>query len=610
MSIASEISRLDKAKQDIKSAIESKGGSVSDSARLSDYPSIIKGLATDSRSSLMAYGPYKDAYRNVSLTLADTELTISIPDGVKSLGGFNGTCIKGIDGLEKIRILKDNALSGQTAVQHTFTYDKPVAVNTRSLYNCSGVGGDLHEAARPNGGVYDDSQYALYGTSIDTIYSDRQNAGLYFAYNTARLREISMKHLTTVGNYAFGIYGMTPADRLVAYFGPDVQTIGSYIFANRNNVELHIKAVTPPTLSGWFSNTGTLTVYVPAGSVDAYKAATNWKTMEIIGEADTSGTVTFEDSAVASILGSKTSDQLNAMSSPADLFSGNTSIKAFNEYSHFGRMNPFSFKGCTALREITLPKNAYKIPSFSGCTSLERVRGADNGQTFDQRDGTWANIFAGCENLREIDTFKSFRPRHNVIDGSLGLMSTKRKLSHDFYIRCSTRYYNDMGGMYLPCRNAFRGLKCDNVHVYEEDCFDEVSYLFGTYAETEIENFHMYSNGYRVPSATMYYAGGQQKVANIYFHYQKSGMNSMTELTRILASTLDGIFMSLQSEYVSQVYFRSDLMIHLPMEIQKDFNAYITSNAWQYERVLNERGRIIYEDGLMFDNIQDCNPDL
>ena len=40
-----------------------------------------------------------------------------------------------------------------------------------------------------------------------------------------------------------------------------------------------VKATTPPTLgAGVFSNNSNLVIYVPAESVDAYKAATNWST--------------------------------------------------------------------------------------------------------------------------------------------------------------------------------------------------------------------------------------------------------------------------------------------------------------------------------------------
>lgn len=46
MSIASEISRIQTAKADIKSAIEGKGVPVSSSAKLDDYAALISAIST------------------------------------------------------------------------------------------------------------------------------------------------------------------------------------------------------------------------------------------------------------------------------------------------------------------------------------------------------------------------------------------------------------------------------------------------------------------------------------------------------------------------------------------------------------------------------------
>ncbi|MBR5860893.1 MAG: fimbrillin family protein [Bacteroidaceae bacterium] len=50
--------------------------------------------------------------------------------------------------------------------------------------------------------------------------------------------------------------------------------------------EVHVKAVNPPTIyNDTFENcSGDLTVYVPAASIDAYRAADNWKELNLVGE--------------------------------------------------------------------------------------------------------------------------------------------------------------------------------------------------------------------------------------------------------------------------------------------------------------------------------------
>lgn len=65
----------------------------------------------------------------------------------------------------------------------------------------------------------------------------------------------------------------------------DIGTGLTYIAANAfqasySLVSITIRAVNPPTLANYnaFSTTNSCPIYVPAGSVDAYKAATNWST--------------------------------------------------------------------------------------------------------------------------------------------------------------------------------------------------------------------------------------------------------------------------------------------------------------------------------------------
>lgn len=62
---------------------------------------------------------------------------------------------------------------------------------------------------------------------------------------------------------------------------PDsVTSIGDFAFDNCSNLEsITVNAATPPTLgTNVFTYTNDCPIYVPSGSVDAYKSATNWST--------------------------------------------------------------------------------------------------------------------------------------------------------------------------------------------------------------------------------------------------------------------------------------------------------------------------------------------
>lgn len=63
--------------------------------------------------------------------------------------------------------------------------------------------------------------------------------------------------------------------------GNSITSIGRYAFSNCSKMtSITLTALIPPTLGiGAFSETNDCPIYVPAGSVDAYKSATNWSAL-------------------------------------------------------------------------------------------------------------------------------------------------------------------------------------------------------------------------------------------------------------------------------------------------------------------------------------------
>lgn len=112
-------------------------------------------------------------------------------------------------------------------------------------------------------------------------------------------------------------------------------------------------------------------------------------------------TLSFEDPIVENICitnwgsnGDITANQLNEVTNASTQFKNNTTMQSFNEFRYFTSVgNNYSFSGCTALQEITLPpaKTTIVNNAFKGCTSL---------QAFDFANITSVgnNSFDNCQN--------------------------------------------------------------------------------------------------------------------------------------------------------------------------------------------------------------------
>ena len=107
----------------------------------------------------------------------------------------------------------------------------------------------------------------------DSVTSIGNNA---FSF-CSNLRSINIPSgVTSIGNGAF--YYCSSLTNIEIPNG--VTTIGIEAFNGCSSLaSITVEAVTPPTLSPYyvFNNTNNCPIYVPSESVDAYKAATNWK---------------------------------------------------------------------------------------------------------------------------------------------------------------------------------------------------------------------------------------------------------------------------------------------------------------------------------------------
>lgn len=189
MSIATEISRIQQAKADIKSSIEAKGVTVPSSALIDDYSDYV--------------------------------------DAIQTGGGGGGT---------KIAVSKDvsNYTDG-----NTFNFLKQIT----GVNFPSGITSIGYDAFRGCSGM----------TSVTIPNS-----------------------VTSIGGSAF--YSCTGLTSVT--IGNGVTSIGQEVFRYCTALtSITVVATTPPTLgSGAFTSTNNCPIYVPAASVETYKAASGWST--------------------------------------------------------------------------------------------------------------------------------------------------------------------------------------------------------------------------------------------------------------------------------------------------------------------------------------------
>lgn len=120
----------------------------------------------------------------------------------------------------------------------------------------------------------------IFGNQVTefTIGNDVSKLGNYAFNGFINLTTVTLSNnLKTIGNYVFN--GCSSLTSLT--LPSTVTSIGSTVFTNCTSLTgITILATTPPTLGGnSFNNTNNCSIYVPAASVDTYKAATNWSAL-------------------------------------------------------------------------------------------------------------------------------------------------------------------------------------------------------------------------------------------------------------------------------------------------------------------------------------------
>lgn len=264
---------------------------------------------------------------------------------------------------------------------------------------------------------------------VDYESGNNQN-GYYNSYRQEKLVSISLpKTIRYIGNYAFAAL---PSMQYIE-IPENVTTMGNSIFYDSNNLKtIKINAVAPPMV-GSFSGTDKRKVYVPDGSLHAYRLATPWNNCVLVGGEGTfvsiahvaagelghvildEATYLQEVNKLTVVSGNLNNDDWNTLKSmtnlveldisgmavtsiPSSAFSNKWGLEKIVLPKKLEAIGNSAFNG-TGIKEIELPESLTTLDShaFANCTSLVGIKIPDKITKIS------SGSFKGCSNLQSVN---------------------------------------------------------------------------------------------------------------------------------------------------------------------------------------------------------------
>jgi hypothetical protein len=313
--ISENISRINKAKTDIKNAIIAKGGSVADADKIDTYAQAIEALpsggGTELPQNLSRFvtddwgNPKKITIKGSVGTISDNAYQngkleeVIIGNGVTSIGEnafrdcYDLSSATIPDSVTSI----GNMAFVSTKITSIVIPDSVTSIGKEAFYHCK----SLRSVTIGNGvtSISDGAFRECDALTAITIPDSVTSIGEWAFYLCSALTAITIPdNVTSIGEWAFGdcsnLTNVTIPDSVTSIgrsafsdcsnltsvtIGKGVTNIGRDAFGSwgRRDFTITIKATTPPTLDEDIMDANSVTaIYVPSDSVDAYKSASGW----------------------------------------------------------------------------------------------------------------------------------------------------------------------------------------------------------------------------------------------------------------------------------------------------------------------------------------------
>lgn len=331
----------------------------------------------------------------------------------------------------------------------------------------------------------DGKAYAVVGIESGNRYNG------YNYYRQEKLVSLSLpKTLRYIGNCALGYF----PNMQYLEIPENVTTMGTDIFYESNNLKtIKINAVTPPMV-GSFSGTDKRKVYVPDGSLHAYRLASPWNNCVLVGGEGTfvsidhvaagelghfildKATYLQEVNKLTVVSGNLNNDDWKTLKSmtnlveldisgmavtsiPSSAFENKWGLEKIVLPKKLETIGHAAFRG-TGLKEIELPENLTTLDSyaFQSCSSLANVK--MSGKV----TGISGYCFQECRNLQKVELAEGLQVIHNGAFylcnslQSINLPSTLTLIDYDSFNGTDLREIDIPGSVENINYRAF----CDN----------------------------------------------------------------------------------------------------------------------------------------------------